>query len=444
VLALIGQIPSEAIGKGFGLLHEIPDQLKILQSLTKYAARVTNPKEAIEGCQAAFTAMLSGRPRPVGIEVPQNCWKIRREVEFVKQSVNPSRKTINEPTIQQAVDMIARAKNPLILVGGGAKNSGEEVRRIAEHIQAPVSAFRGGHGILDARHYLSVTSPLGHQLWKDCDVVLAIGTRMQPQYKIWGIDDDLKIIRIEIDPEEMVRFGEPNIGIQGDVNEVLPILRLALQKQAPRPSSETKLLALKSAKAKEYSVLAPQYDYLQVIRAALPDDGIFVEELTQVGYVSRFAFPVYAPYTFLSTGYQGTLGWGFATALGAKCANPGKVVISVSGDGGFMFTASDMATAVQHNIGLIAIVFNDNAYGNVRRTQIEDFNGRAIASDLINPDFQKLAAAYGMSSALAKSPAELQKEIKEAIERGGPTLIEVPIGEVESPWSFLMLPKIRG
>lgn len=281
-------------------------------------------------------------------------------------------------------------------------------------------------------------------MWEECDVVLALGTRLQPQYKTWGIDEDIKIIRIEIDEQEMERFGKPDIAIHADVSDALPKLLSEIKKHGPRSSVESKLRKLKADKADEYSKLEPQYGYLTAIRDTLPDDGIFVEEITQIGHMSRFAFPVYAPNTYLNTGYQGTLGWGYATALGAQVAQPDKTVISISGDGGFMYTASEMATAVQHNIGLIAIVFNDNAYGNVRRTQIDDYEGREIVSDLKNPNFQTLAEAYGMSASRAENPEELKTEIEKAKERGGPTLIEVPIGEVPSPWEFLMLPKVRG
>ena len=332
----------------------------------------------------------------------------------------------------------------MIFASSGAIEASADVRRLAEYIQAPVCSYRNGQGIMDARHYLSVTPPIGHELWKDCDVALGIGARMQPQVHAWGVDDDLKIIRIEVDEEEMNRIKTPDIAILADAGEAVPALLSALQSHSEAPSREDELTTLKAAFQEKFEKLSPQNDYLMAIREALPEDGIFVDELTQVGYVSRFAYPVYDPRTFLSTGYQGTLGWGFASALGAKSASPDKVVVSISGDGGFMFTASDLATAKRHNIGLIAIVFNDNAFGNVRRMQVENFDGRAIASDLASPDFLKLADAYGVAAARANGPDELKQEIEKAIEHGGPTLIEVPIGEVPSPWSLIMLPKVRG
>ncbi len=444
VFALVSQIGSRAIGKGFGLLHEIPDQLGVMKTLTKYAAQVTSPEEAVTESRACFEALLSGRPRPVGIEVPMDCWAKRADVDMPEEPVTAANPAPDIAAIEQGAALLANAEKPLIIVGGGARDASAEVRQVAEYIQAPVSAFRNGQGVMDSRHYLSVTSPLGNELWKDCDVVLAVGTRLQSQLQVWGVDDDMKIIRIEVDQEEMNRIRQPDIAILGDAKEAVPALLKALQSHAPSASREAELTALKSDILKKFEKLSPQYDYLRAIRSALPEDGIFVDELTQVGYVSRFAYPVYEPRTFLSTGYQGTLGWGFASALGAKAASPDKVVLSISGDGGFMFTASELATAARHNIGLIAVVFNDNAFGNVRRIQIEDYEGRAIASDLDSPDFVKLAEAFGVTACRVDAPDDLQREIEHAISRGGPTVIEVPMEDVPSPWSYIALPKVRG
>jgi acetolactate synthase-1/2/3 large subunit len=185
--------------------------------------------------------------------------------------------------------------------------------------------------------------------------------------------------------------------------------------------------------------------YLDAIRAELPEDGILVDEVTQMGFAARLAFPVYKPRTFLSPGYQDNLGWGFATALGAQDARRDVPVVSISGDGGFMFTANEMATAVRHRIPLAAIVFNDGAFGNVRRIQQERFGNRLIASDLTNPDFVKFAESFGAAGERARNPAELRAALRRALaRRDGPTLIEVPVGSFPSPWPFIFMPPVRG
>ena len=167
--------------------------------------------------------------------------------------------------------------------------------------------------------------------------------------------------------------------------------------------------------------------------------------MTQIGFASRLAFPVYKPRTYLSPGYQDNLGWGFATALGAQHARPDVPVLAISGDGGFMFTANEMATAIRHRIPLTTIVFNDGAFGNVRRTQQERYGNRLIASDLANPDFVDFAASFGAHAERARNPKELRAALKRAFaRRDGPRLIEVPVGPLPSPWEFIQMPRVRG
>jgi acetolactate synthase-1/2/3 large subunit len=191
--------------------------------------------------------------------------------------------------------------------------------------------------------------------------------------------------------------------------------------------------------------LAPQTAWLDALRAELPDDGIYVDEVTQIGFAARLLFPVYRPRTFLSPGYQDNLGWGFATALGAQHARSDVPVVSISGDGGFLFTANELATAVRHRIPLIAIVFNDSAFGNVRRIQEDQFGGRLIASDLANPDFVRFGKSFGAAAERAKTPKALRAALRRALrQRDTPSLIEVPVGPMPSPWSFIMLPNVRG
>ena len=191
--------------------------------------------------------------------------------------------------------------------------------------------------------------------------------------------------------------------------------------------------------------LKPQAEFLAVIRAELPEDGIFVDEVTQIGFASRLLFPVYKPRTFLSPGYQDNLGWGFATALGAQHARSDVPVLSISGDGGFLFTSNELATAMRHRIALTTVVFNDGAFGNVRRIQEEQYGNRLIASELTNPDFVKYAHSFGAEAERARSPQELRLALNRAFKRRDvPTLIEVPVGPMPSPWEFIQMPPVRG
>jgi acetolactate synthase-1/2/3 large subunit len=167
--------------------------------------------------------------------------------------------------------------------------------------------------------------------------------------------------------------------------------------------------------------------------------------VTQMGFAARLMLPVYKPRTFLSPGYQDNLGWGFATALGAQDARRDVPVVSINGDGGFLYTANELATAVRHRIPLTAIVFSDGSFGNVRRIQEEQFGNRLIASDLANPDFVKFAESFGAAAERARNAGELRAALKRAFKRrDGPTLIDVPVGPMPSPWEFILMPKNRG
>ena len=181
-----------------------------------------------------------------------------------------------------------------------------------------------------------------------------------------------------------------------------------------------------------------QIEFLDALRAALPEDGIFVDEMTQIGYVAQSAFPVHAPRTFLSSGYQGTLGAGFPTALGAQVACPDRAVLSINGDGGFMFNAQELSTAVQRGLGVVAVVFEDGAYGNVKRMQEDLYDGRVIASELRNPDFVRLAESFGAAAVRADTPDELRDAVAAAWGRSVPTVVSVRVGRFPDPFDTVL------
>lgn len=445
VLCLTGQIPSRAIGRGIGLLHEIPDQLGILERLTKKASRVTDPARAAAELAGAIAMVTDGRPQPVGLEIPPDILAARGDYAAAAPFPASPETEPDAGLIAEAAALIARAERPMIVVGGGAQEMGATVRQLAERLQAPVLAYRMGRGVLDDRHPLSITLPVGHRLWQSCDLVLAIGSRAQMPLSNWGSDAAMKLVRIEVDPSALDAIRAPDLALIGRVETILPRLADAIDRNAPkRPSRAEDIAALKQEIAAEADRLLPQVGFLRAIREAIGEDGILVDELTQCGYVSRFAYPVYRPRSFISSGYQGTLGWGYATGLGVQDARRDAAVVSISGDGGFMFNVQELATAVRHDIPLIAVVFNDGAYGNVRRMQRELYDNRVIATDLVNPDFVALGRSFGVDAERAATPEALRRAVAAAAERRRPALIEVPVGDLPSPWRFLDLPRLRG
>jgi acetolactate synthase-1/2/3 large subunit len=253
------------------------------------------------------------------------------------------------------------------------------------------------------------------------------------------------VVRVDADPEEPARYRKPNVALTGDA---APILRRLIDRlgrfNRRRALREDEMRGRQTKLRERLAKIAPQLAFVDVIRRELPENGIYVDDVTQIGFAARLAMPVYKPRTFLSPGFQDNLGWGYATALGAQCARPEVPVLSISGDGGFLYTGNELATAIRHRIPLVAIVFNDGAFGNVRRIQQERFGNRLIASDLANPDFVKYAESFGAGGRRARNPEELGAALRLAFARPEPTLIEVPVGPMPSPWEFIHMPPVRG
>jgi acetolactate synthase-1/2/3 large subunit len=445
VLALVGQIPEADIDRGHGHLHEIRDQLGLAAHIAKHVARINGPAEAPLRVAEAIRAARAGRPGPAVLECAVDVWSRKADVAFPHMPLPVPRPPVDEDAAERAARILGKAKRPIIVVGGGALEASAEVTQLAEMLEAPVVAYRRGQGVVSARHRLNVNLPIAYRLWKDADAAIGIGTRMFIQQAEWGVDDDLPIVRIDIDPKEPARYHEPAAALVGDAADYCRALIARLPAHNIKRADRSEELAGHRAWfARRLSRLEPQASFVRAIRNALPEDGIFVDEVTQVGFASRIAFPVYSPRTYLSPGYQDNLGWGYGAALGAKVARPDVPVVSISGDGGFLYQASELSTAVRHEIAVVAIVFDNGLYGNVRLIQNEEFAGRTIASDLLNPDFRKMAESYDVAGFKSTTPEELERTIEKALALNAPALIHVPCGEMPSPWDLIIMPRIRG
>lgn len=438
VLCITGNIMSHLIGRGRGQLHELPDQLATLRGITKVAERIDHQSEAGFVVSEVISKMISGRKGPGSIEAP---WDVFGQKGPEVPIVSAARAESARPdplAIEQAIQLISNAKRPLITVGGGAVDARKQVRELAERLGAPVTAHRSGKGVLPDDHPNALNLVAAYDYWKDTDLLIGVGSRLELQFMRWRyIPKNLKVIRIDIDPKEMVRL-RPDAAIVADAADGVD----ALLEQAPRSSIDMRLedfARLNNAARERFAAVEPQVSYVNAIRRALPRDGFFVEEISQVGFTARFAFPVFAPLQYVTCGYQETLGFGFNTALGVKVAHPDKMVISVSGDGGFMFGLQELATAVQHRINVIAIVFNNGSFGNVLRDQRQSYDGRYLGSELTNPDFVKLAESFNIPAFKATTPEELERLITTCATLDSPVLIEVPVdrGSEVSPWTYL-------
>jgi acetolactate synthase-1/2/3 large subunit len=437
VLMLSGQIPRDSIGRDIGLLHEVNDQQECIRPVTKWRRRVLQVADVPAAVREAVVQLKSGRPRPVEIEMPPETMEDEGLVELLPPA-EVTRHAAAARDLDRAAELLLASRAPLIYAGGGVHLAGahDALAQVAEHLQAGVAQSAEGKGAVSDHNTLS----LGAAFWRDsalrahiheADVVLAVGSRLA------GVSfrSGTRIIQIDADEQEIGRSHQDTLGLVGDARATLEALLERLRAaSAPRPSRKAEHEALRAKMAGE-NTMEPNASIIKSLRAGAPENTILVAGMTQIGYYSRPFWPVYEPRTYLSSSYSGNLGYAYPVALGAKVARPDRPVVSVSGDGGFLFNAQELSTAARHGINVVAVVFNDSSYGNVARDLDESWGGQ-YGAELTNPDFMKLADAYGVVGMRAKEPTDVGRLVREAIEKDRPALIEVPVGRMSRPAFF--------
>jgi acetolactate synthase-1/2/3 large subunit len=437
VFMIAGQIPRASIGRDIGLLHEINEQLDAIKPVTKWRRRVLQVPDVPAAVREAVDQLKTGRPRPVELELPPDTMEEEGEVELLEAG-RRLRPAAPAADVDRATDMLLAASRPLIYAGGGVHLSGahEAVAAVAEYLQAGVATTAEGKGAVSDHSDLS----LGAAVWPGsplrgyidtADIVLVVGSRLA----LSAFPPGLQVVQIDADAEEVGRNHKKTLGLVGDARATLEALLERLRASAaPRSSRKAERERLR-AEIAATDTQEPQASILRSIRENTPDDTIMVSGMTQIGYYSRPYWPVYQPRTFLTSSYSGNLGYAFPVALGAKVARPDRPVIAISGDGGFLYNAQELATAVQDKINVVVVVFNDNAYGNVARDLDEAWGG-SYGAKLTNPDFMKLADAYGVVGMRASVPTDVGKLVREAVQLDRPVLIEVPVGRMSRPAFF--------
>ena len=445
VICIAGQIPSHQIGVGLGATHEIIDQTNAMRGVVKWVGRADTPADAPSVLQEAFSQMLRGRKQPVVFEMAPDIMGKISDVSLLAIENYEIEPDVEEDALEAAAKMLGEAEKPMILVGSGVFGAETELKNLAEMLEAPVIMSRTGRGALTDRHYLAQTMITGQKLWEEADVALVVGTRFSSPGLAWGREKEVKLIRIDPDKHQAKLPREANITMVTTAKKALPLLESRVGSYNKiRESRTTELNSAKKDTLAKLEDLQPQYGFGKVLREALPEDGILVTDVTQMATFMQNWCPIYQPRTLITPGYQATLGYGYPTALGAKVALPDKKVVCICGDGGFMFNVQELSSAVAHGIDVVCVVFADNAYGNVKRFQKEGYGGRHIGVDLHNPDFAKMAETFGMPGLYANGPDALRSALDESMNSSGPTLIEVPIGEVPNTWSLVKRPSSAG
>jgi len=444
VLLIAGQVPRSSIGKNLGAVHEIADQPSALRSVIKWHRMMLRPREVPDAVFEAFRQMRTGRPRPVLLDMPPDTGVEREEVQL-RNSARISRIVPSRESLQEAADVIAQSKLPLIYAGGGVARSDAEdaLVEFAEATNIPVITSSGGKGTISDDHplsYGSCFSPRGermemnqlYEVMQSADVVIGIGARFSLGNPA---GESSRLVNINIDDSELTRVQANTIPLHGDANDtleaLLPFLLEAGAGNRPSPAEAVaaarRLIAYYDIQLKE-----PQYAVVDTIRKGVPQDAFAVWDVSQLGFYARTHWRVSHPKTYIDSGYSFNVGYAFPTALGVKVAKPDSPVVCLVGDGGFMFNSSELSTAVKYGINVVTVIFRNDSFGNVARDMDEAFGG-TYDTDLHNPDFIKFAESFGVTAMRARNLAELETLIPRALEYEAPVVIDAPTGEMPIP-----------
>jgi acetolactate synthase-1/2/3 large subunit len=422
-----------------GSLHDLKDQLGVMAAVTSWNTRVMNAADTSSAVGEALHRAASGRRLPVHVEVPLDVLDEVVEYTAVESDRLPGRIVPDPMALAEASTRLKSASKTVIYCGGGAVSAaaGEHVIALAERLGAPVVTSIMGKGTVPEDHPLVLGA-----LWSpgnaidtllretDCMVVFGskLGVQATNQFKL---PLPAELIRFDVDEAELSLNARPTVSILGDAALAAEgIVSLLAGDDYSAGGFEIERITAARKEARSSAFGSDRLPYIDALRRAMPRDGILAFDMTMMSYASCYLYPAYLPRTFLFPSGYGTLGFAFPAALGAKVGRPDTAVACVVGDGGFQYTMEELGTAVQHRIGVPIVIFNDSTYSAVKDEQASNRGGRFIGVDLINPDYLKIADAYGIPGVRAENPEALERAMREAMDRDLPSIIDVPI----EPW----------
>jgi acetolactate synthase-1/2/3 large subunit len=433
VLLLTGQVPSKGIGPHSGYYHE-NDQLSACSTFTKWRGRVERPDSIISMLDEALGTISQGRPGPALLEIPVDI--LRAESPNQSPSPQPQTRSPLKPSaqdIENAARLIAGWKRPLVIAGGGVIRAAAEpvLAEMAERLGAPAfhtfqgkCALPGDHALAARLPWSRATSDLSNMqtfmspLFAEADGVLAVGCRFSQTFTgSWSLQVPRSLVQIDIDEKELGRHYPIALGIQADAKTALRDLLSALPQTRRRPwatidpvREPTKVLGL---------------DLMTPLRRALPRDAIIAGDITQLSYNMLAQFPMYERRTFLHPSAFVAMGFGIPAALGAKAAYPDRTVVTVVGDGCFMMSGMELATAAQEKLPILIVLVNDRSLSLIKSIQERRYENRFIGVDLVNPDFEAFARAFGVRFWRANSEVAFEQAVRDGLACGQTALVEV-------------------
>ena len=456
IIAITGQVASDMIGND---AFQECDIIGIATPVTKYTYQPLTSAEVPQAVKNSFHIATSGRPGPVLIDIPKNAQTEKMKINFpAKPNIRKIQQlqTADLKAIDQAADRLLNAERPMIMTGGGVILSGafKELQAVAEFLVAPVVSTFKGKGGFSETHYLSL-GPIGmhghieaNKLVIESDVLLAAGARFSDRSvgKWDEFGNEMTIIHADIDPSEIGKNKNADIGLIGDIKTTLSLLLASMEKKAQKRQSEYEWIKRVNEikdiwRSKPLpaprEITGPRL--LKKMREILPNECLVTTEVGQHQMWASLHFDVAEPGTFFTSTGLGTMGWGLPAAVGAKFARPDLPVIDIAGDGSVQMTESALATSVTEKLPVITVIFNNGMLGMVAQWQRLFYERKYIGVELEGiPDYVKIAEAYGAQGIRAQSMNEFEKALKNALNSDVATVIDVPINPDEDVFPFVV------
>jgi acetolactate synthase-1/2/3 large subunit len=443
VLLLASQLVSSNLLVDREDFHQLRNSEAVLASVTQWGVRPSRPEEIAPAVDEAFRRFETGRPRPCYIDLPMDLLGATVDIAPANRGGGPvpRRADVPDAEIREAAELLTTAARPLLFVGGGAWNAASAVRELAERFSIPVVMTNSGKGVVAEDAPLSLgdgwmAHQLGREALEEADLILALGVRFGPLTTSWWTRRMKgQIVHVDIDPAEIGKHVPAALGIIGDAGQVVQTLLEHLRDQKPRQTPWLDVVVVRERRRAAVRSRAPDaVATLEGLRRVLPDDALLFNDINGIACWGAAAFVCRRPRTFHYPIGYGCLGFALPAAIGAKLARPATPVVALCGDGGFLFSGHELATAVAEGVSIIAVVFNDQAYGTIKQDQAHRYPKRPIGADLKSPDFVRYAESFGAHGCRVESVRDVAAAVEAALAREGPSLIEAPCPQVLPPW----------
>ncbi|MDQ1336712.1 MAG: hypothetical protein QG552_3662 [Thermodesulfobacteriota bacterium] len=447
VLAITTNIATKEIGRGTGTLHEVMDQDLIFKNITKRRYCLRRASDIHTMLPKAIQTALSGRPGPVYCEVPTDLWD--QDVSVEKGAV-PCRHPAQDPhqwvgDLDRAVRLLCKADHPVVVAGTAAVRAGiaKEIQSICEALQAPLVTGAEGKGLVPEDHELAFGNAarrgVARELLQSRTIALAIGTRLRrADYYRRGVSLP-RLIHIDWDEAWIHKNYPAEMTIVGDIRTIASRLAEMVVSMPPDSRKMGRQVSVMRRKTREEREAIGQkcreIAYLDALRRVMPRDGSLVIDNTLLGYWAEYFYESLMPGGLVTAKGSSMIGFSLPAAVGLKIACPERSVVALIGDGGFFYSAQELATCRRHGIGFPVIVVNDGAYGMIDLLQRQFYGRGDFETDLINPDLRTFAASFGIAADRVDTPQGLEQALGSALASRDMRVIELATSFTQNPFA---------